>query len=794
MITLAFMLCITQAFAQGSVTGSVRDQQQAGVPFATIVLLKSGDSSKVQGSFADEKGAFSIRNVPFGSYLLSISSEGFTMAYSAPFELSADKSSFDAGTISLAGKTNNLSGVVVRTRKPVLEKRADRFVMNVSAGTFQADDLMKIFSALPFLNVEGESVTLNGKTNLLVLVDNVPRPKETLTTLFQSMTGQDIERIEFITNPSAQYDGTADAVINIITKKGQLQGLTGYARASGSQGLYANGNAGVNVTYRKRRLVLNASANINGGTFLLENFGYRVLQLQNQRLVLNDKPFDLNKIRTLSGVLRVEYSLGKTHLLGAQVDGNFRRMLDGSRWSNRIEFSGAVGGMADSVLRALQHANSQTDIVNYSLSYSGKLDSMGRHSLSAAFVYTPVNKRTMNEMQYQNIEDSRGDILTKLPVIRNTNPSRSSIKVAQADGQFRLANKWQLNSGVKFNFATLESSPFQETRTSSGAWQLTPEYSFSNLYEERILAGYLGLQKSFGKFSMNASARAERTMMSVRGVYEKNFTDVLPSLLLQQKFSKDYQMAFNYKRSINRPSFVELTPYRIYLDNYTILVGNPALVPQTTDAFNLNGNFRDKLFADLDYSDSKNSFSQLPMQIEDTTVWQVVNLNAKYFSGTITYNFRFSDWWQGNVMVRGTYFDTDGQLNNEWISNDGLALIAGINNTYSLPRDMKLDLGFNYRSPRPYGLATSRKRSYVRVALKGNLIEKKLQYTITAQDLFRDDYFGFDLNTSRLESRFYTFNDSRRVTVGLVYNFGKSTVKAAQEKRLENEDLLNRAN
>lgn len=792
--TLSILLYSTCVMAQGNITGSVKDQQNKSVPFATINILRQSDSVKFRSGFTDEKGVFSVKDIPFGKYKLSITSVGFLPAYTAAFELTEENRSFNTGDITLEKNTGALKEVVVRSQKPVLERRPDRFVMNVSSGTFQSTDLLNIFRALPFMEVEGEAVTINGKSNILVLVDNIPRPKETLASIFTTMTGQDIERIEFITNPSAAYDASADAVINIITKKtAQSMGLTGYVRGTFSQGVYANGNGGASFTQRSNKLVLNGNLNVNGGTFLSRNYGYRVLKLQNQDIVFNESPTDLFRNRTVSGALSLEYLINKNNTIGAQADGNFRRQLDGTRWYNRIEFSNAIGGEPDSVLVALQNAHSKTNIINYSLNYSGRLDSLGKRII-ASVVYTPITKRTVNEMQYQNIIDPHGAILSKLPVVRNTNPSSSKIFVAQVDAQLPFKNQWQLNAGAKTSISELRSNPFQEEFTTADEWGILPGFSFNNIYNERILAAYAGIQRTFGKFSFNASVRAEKTTMQVEGVYERNFSDLFPSLQLQHRFSKSYQMAFSYKRSINRPSFVELTPYRTYLDNYTILAGNAALQPQYTDAININANIKSKLFIDLDYSGSKNAFSQLPRQNGDTTVWQVINLDAKYYSSTATYNFRFTSWWQGNIMFRGTYYKTNGFINNELIANDGWASIAGINNTFSLPRDLKLDLGFNYRSPRPYGLGTSRERTNVRLGLKGGLLQNKLQYTITASDIFKTDIGGFDLNTKALQSRFYTFYDTRRFTIGLVYNFGKKTVKAAGDKRLENEDLLNRAN
>lgn len=788
------LICSVRLLAQeGTVSGSVRGPQQAGLPFATVNLRSAADSNQVKGGFSGENGVFNMKNIPYGRYFLTITNIGYAPVSTPVFELAEGKGTYDAGIITLIHTATTLKGLEVKAGKRVLEKKADRFVMNVAASTYQANDLLSIFKALPFMDVERETVTINGKSNLLVLVDNVPRPKESLDAIFASMIGQDIEKIEFITNPSAQYDGTADAVINIITKKGQLMGFTGSVIAGVSQGIYANGNAGVSFTYRKKKMVINGTLNYKGGDYLVQNYGYRVLTLHDRNIVLNETPWDLYKNRTFSGTLGLQYSLSTNHSVLAQVDGNYRSMLDGTRWHNQIGFSRELGKQPDSTLVALQRANSRTNITNYSFTYKGKLDASGK-KISATIIYTPLDKRTMNQMEYQNVIDPAGKILSERPVVRNTNPSNSSIVVTQADAQLPFKNAWEASAGVKLSFSKLKSDPFQELLNADQHWSLIPALSFNNLYRERVLAAYAGLQKSFGKFSFNAGVRAEKTMMKVEGVYERNFTDLFPSLLLQQIFSKDYTMAFNYKRSINRPSFVELTPYRNYLDDYTVLEGNPGLQPQYTDLLNVNAGIKNKLFIDLDYSHSKDAFSQLPIQREDTTAWKVINLDVRNYMTTISYDYRLFPWWQGNAFVRGSYFETKGMLGKDLVTNDGLAMILGFSGTFSLPCDLKLDLTFNYRTPRSYGLAESRKRSFARLALKGNLMQKKLQYTISFSDIFKDDISGFNLTTPNLNSRFYTFSDSRRIGIGLVYNFGKNTVKAAQSQKLDNEELLNRAN
>ncbi|OMP77904.1 hypothetical protein BW716_17670 [[Flexibacter] sp. ATCC 35208] len=778
--------------AQGLVKGEITEDAGTGVPFASVSLVKQPDSLNVGRAFTDEKGKFVVKDLPYGQYLLLVSYVGFVPRYSGPFEVNAAHPEYDAGRIMLSKKSTTLNELVVASRQKAVERRADRFIFNVAASTFQTANLMDIFRALPFMDVEGEDISINGKYNILVMVDNIPKPKETVSSILETMSGQDIEKIEFITSPSSQYDASAEAVINIITRKGQLQGLTGTLNGNISQGIYANGNGGVNLTYRKQRLVVNGNLNYAIGDKQVQNNGYRVLQLDSKSVVLNETPVELFKNRTISGQVVVEYQVHPRHTLSMLVDFNLKKVRPGTLWDNKVAFSRSINGTTDSVLRSLQDVHGKTNIVNYSLNYRWKLDSMGKR-MDAVVIYTPVDKLVVNEMRFQNVLSPEGDILTRRPVVRNTNPSHSSILVGQLDWQLPFMKNWKLNLGLKYSFSELTSDPSQELHQND-EWVIAPDFTFHNKYNEHIAAGYVNVQKAIAKTSISAGVRGEKTEMNVKGVYDRNFTDLFPSLIIQQTFSRDYQLTGSYRRTINRASFMELTPYQYYLDDYTILAGNPALKPLYTDLVNLNSNIRNKLFLELEYTHNKNAFAQLPRQSEGTTIWQTINLNSANYSGNVSYNYDIASWWQGTAFVRGNFYTANGLLGIENIEIDGFAWVFGINNTWSLPGDLKLDMTFNYRSPRAYGLATSRRRNFSRIALKGNLFNKKLQYVVSVADIFKEDINGFNLKTSNLQSRFYSYYDSRRVALGLVYNFGKRTVKEAAGKKLENEDILNRAN
>ena len=74
--------------AIGKVTGVVLDSVTGNpAEFASVALIQIRDSFPAAGSLADEHGNFTLSEVPFGRYMLKISSIGFRFSESV-FELS----------------------------------------------------------------------------------------------------------------------------------------------------------------------------------------------------------------------------------------------------------------------------------------------------------------------------------------------------------------------------------------------------------------------------------------------------------------------------------------------------------------------------------------------------------------------------------------------------------------------------------------------------------------------------------------------------------------------------------
>ncbi|PVY40930.1 outer membrane beta-barrel family protein [Pontibacter virosus] len=803
LVTLLTCICLSVAthasgIAQGKVHGIVKDASNA-APFATVTLLTAIDSSLVKGKITDEQGQFVFENLPYGQYLVAVRYVGFQPTYSKMIQVQADHPTQDIGILQLQRNTNQLGEVLVQAQRQVVERSPDRYTLNVEASTFQTDNLLDIFRAMPFVQVQGESVSVNGKGGILILLDKVQMPGATMQSIMATMTGDEIEKIDFITNPSSRYPANISTVISITTKKARTLGLTGSARSTVSQSIRGRGLVGTSLTYRQSKWVSNLNLNYNRSLTHSEHNGYRVPLNVNGPALREYGLFRYNNtIPSVRGM--VEYTLSDKHALGIQANYVQTRVDDNTTLSKRIDFAKQLNGTTDSTLVADGREYSTRHVQSYSLYYTGKLDSLGK-SVDLIFTYTPIQGNTTNEMLSQNMYGPDGSLLASLRRVRNDNQSRANIMVGQMDWELPFRNNWNVTAGGKMTLSGNRTQPTQDY-LQDGRFIRDEAFSFENVFTENILAGYTTLDKQLGKTTLRAGMRAEHATMLVedkvnkRKPVDRSFTDFFPTLMLSRPITDDLVMTLNYRKTVQRPGFSVLTPYRVYLDDFTIEEGNPELLPQYTHTFSVNGIYKSNLYVELEYRQEQNVFLNLPINQGGVAYWKNRNFDMTSVGGNVNYSYQVTNWWSGSVFGMGALMTSAMQQKDfgDLAIPSSFYHTIGWQNSFSLPRDLKLETGFNYTGPFNYGLAELVGNHYTRIALKGNLLNKQLQYTLAVLDVFRGSVNGGVVNSSNIQTRSVSYDDARRVQLGVVYRFGKQTVKSAATKKLGNEDVVNRAN
>src|SRR6476619_5162283 len=117
----------------GKINGSVKNINQKELQSASIVLLKPKDSSSVKFTVADKAGNFEFTGIANGKYLVGLSSVGYAKTFSPLFEITDARPEITLDAIMMAESAKGLAGVTVTAKKPFVEQKIDRMVVNVEA-------------------------------------------------------------------------------------------------------------------------------------------------------------------------------------------------------------------------------------------------------------------------------------------------------------------------------------------------------------------------------------------------------------------------------------------------------------------------------------------------------------------------------------------------------------------------------------------------------------------------------------------------------------------------------------
>ena len=241
----------------GKVNGTVNGSQKA-VEAASVGVLRAKDSAVVKLAVTDKTGQFEVEKLAAGKYLVVIQSVGYAKYYSESFEL-ANGQVYTLKPVTLVNASKELQAVVVSSKKPLIEQKLDRTIINVDASPTNAGaTVMEVLEKSPGIAVDKDgNISLKGKQGVIVMLDGKPTylSAQDLANMLNNMSSSNLESIEIMTNPPARFDASGNSgVINIKTKKTKVMGYNASITTGYTQGVLPKTNNSVNLNYRKGKM------------------------------------------------------------------------------------------------------------------------------------------------------------------------------------------------------------------------------------------------------------------------------------------------------------------------------------------------------------------------------------------------------------------------------------------------------------------------------------------------------------------------------------------------------------
>jgi outer membrane receptor protein involved in Fe transport len=786
----------------GTVKGIIQDSTtNGGIEYATVGLYRQKDSMLVNGVVTDPSGKFSMKDLPYGTFYLEASFIGYIKKKIHNIMLTPQSNSLDLGTLALHPNMTQIEDVKVVAQSQRVEYKIDKKVVNVSQDIASSGGtLVNVLENTPSVQVDVEgNVSLRGSGNFQVLIDGKPSVIQGSEGL-QQIPASAVQSLEIITSPSAKYDPDGAAgIINVIMKKQKNLGIGGVINASiGTHHKYTSDFL-VNVKQKKVNFFVGGEFadqhNLNTGVGERRTYSGDTTTYQQTN---SEGVFSRNALNVKSGIDYYINDKSTLTLSGAATNRNFSRDFTTKNHWYSDPFARDSFYLDNSV------SSHKNKYYNLNLDFMKKYDDKG-HNLQASVYYsTGKEDETEDEVvkQTDNTYEVTGD-----------EPARTRSRIHHPESNLRLELDYtrpigsgKIDMGLQSRWDKDKGDYIYEDYQPLGnEWIQNDTISNSLEYLDALQSAYGMFNGPLGKFEYQVGLRAEydnrylhQLTSSESYTYEK--FHFFPSFYLIRKLSDAHQLQFTYSRRIQRPDEGDLNPFIEFRGSNNVFYGNPSLTPEFTNSFELNYQYTlKKGFISLEtyYRGTVDKITRIT-GVDTLNGKQVftntsINADRDYSLGIeLMTNLDVTKWWQLNLTGDLFRYQLNGQVEGNNVTSTSTTWRTNFNNIFKFKWDTRLQVMGVYNGP-SNTLQGKREGFFVtNVALRKDLLKKKLTLSLNARDLFATGKFAF---TSEGAS-FYTYNKFRReapvVTLNLTYrinNYRQASRRGSNEQGEESNGM-----
>jgi len=770
--------------------GKFINQEQEPIEFAKVSLYQN-DTVLVNGTVTDSLGIFSL-SIQEGVYTVKL--EKTKVEYwTNRLELNKN---IDLGTVEV-DEAKILNEITVTNERPLWVRKPDRLIFNVensiaaSSGT-----LLDALRVTPGVQVVATSISIIGRSNVLILIDdrNVHLSGESLMNYLSSISAESIQSIEVMTTPPAKYDAQgAGGIINIRYKKGRRNSWKNTAQVNTYQGFYGSYSFMDNFSYNKNKLSFDVNLNALKGedirlAYMDTYYSTQTWIEQMQTKVARE---------SYSGRLNIAYQVSEKSSLGAIIDyGQYAPPKNKTTGNGSVIENNSIVNRIYTIGEELNKDDWLSANVNYDLQFGEK-----GGNITVNFDYFDFSNKNRGFFNSKHTHINGTDILHMI------GENQSDLGIENYSGKIDVqhlggiisygakTSSTQTNSKVGFlNMAT--GSPIEDTtKTNRFTYQENVHAIYANaMYGSQKIQMQLGMRY---EYTETKSHSAQKDSTNKRG-----YGHFFPTAFLMYMINDVDFLNVNYSRRIGRPKFWEMDPFRMQLNAYSYVEGNPFLQPEFDNTVELTYGFKQQLYLQASVSNTSQGYAQITRVDSITKVQALVRDNfysfTKYTIGAY-YGFYDLNWLETQVQAQA-YWGTTKLKNDSY--KDIFSLYAGnggVLQMYNLIKNidkknkLNFEVAYSYNFPTKILMFEMKETHSVDLGMRLYLFDRDLSFRLYVQDIFKtaipNNYSTSDGVRQRIA--FYE-QPPRFVTLSVRYRFGNKTVKSI-DKEFGNQDEQNRS-
>lgn len=785
------------------ISGTVVDSTtNKSVEFASVALVDKNTNKPVDGTMADEKGKFTLNKVAAGSFLLQITFIGYnTKTVDVKLNKGQD---LDLGNILISSSAKMLNEVTVTGQAALIEEKVDRLVYNADKDiTAKGGDAADVLRKVPLLTVDLDgNVSLRGSQNIRVLINNKPSTiiASSVADALKQIPADQIKTVEVITSPSAKYDAEGSGgIINIITKKNNLQGLS----------LNIDGGIG----NRGSMLGLNGSYRKGKGGVTLGGFGRGIYNTITKSSL--DQTSTVNGVSTLTrqtgdgsseGLfgqynLGFDYDLAKNQSLTAGVRYGVRNFTTQQDLITRLYNNGVLN----------PDASSRRDVDAKNL--SGTVD------VNLDYLHTfkkPQQEWSISTLYSRNDLDNNFDATlmnmdgTPTSRQRNLNSNINQEFTLQSDYQTPIKKNQMLEFGAKGILREVTSNYKFLMAGNSGDYTIEINQPQGALtYHQNIAAAYSSYTYTTKKrYTLKGGLRYEHTFIDASTteggpIGVADYGVLVPSINAS-KTIKGTTVKLAYNKRIQRPGLQQLNPNFNSANPQNITVGDPSLRPEITDNFELtlSKNIK-KTFVNASFFGrvTNNAITQVRVPsdtLEGAIITTFRNIGRQHAYGTnIFANVAATSKINVGIFANIIYNTLSGEVLgidnvSQKVTNSGFTVSGGVFSQATFKNGWGAQ-AFGFMQGNQVQLQGNQGGfAFYTVGIKKEFKNKKGSLGLAGENFFNKRFtINSELKSPQFNqvSNIYMYNRGVRLTFS--YKIGKMTVDAPKKKArsVNNDDV-----
>ncbi|WP_282042035.1 outer membrane beta-barrel family protein [Winogradskyella flava] len=696
---------------EAQISGSVVDKEGLPIPYANVMLKDRTSNTILSGTITDEDGIFNLEFSEIGAYILKVDLLSYKSWESTAFNISSISFRKQFKPIVLEEEITQLEGVVVTARKRLIERTSEGNVINVKESVLtKGSNVLQVLERSPgvILDRRNNSFSLNGKEGTLVMINGKAQriPVADLMILLNSMSADNLEKIELLTNPSARHDVDGNAgIINIVLSKNEALGLRSSIVLSGGYGEGPKQTSSVSVNYGSEKSLVYGSYSFS---YNESSSGWRgegitdlpVLGGNTEiNFTSNMQPIDRNHNINFG----YEYQLSQSSIIGASLLFNQSRPL--TLTNNR----GLYNFVSEPFLDAQIEVKGRGTRNNLSSSlFFEKKNKIKKNesTLSVTADYINYNSDRPNSVISDYFDENgipyqpNGEVYNRGN--RGFNNTTINLGVLGVNYNRIINEKLSFESGLKGSYSETindarieiqEGNDFIEderfisknsTKETIGAIYALSDYSFSDQLKAQIGLRYEHWNQDFSDNSL-----------------DRSFGKLFPSLFLTYNLSEAKALNLAFTKRITRPNYIDLASFLIYNGPTSVFSGNPQLLPAITD--NITFTYSNKSFnLSLVATNEKNPIARFQItRNPQSTVAVIAPANLDYQRSLDLQSnipWKINDWW--NINFNSTIGRREFKLlhTDEKVTHSYIHYNFNASQTMQFTNDFSLELSGWYTS------------------------------------------------------------------------------------------------